>query len=197
MFKNITIKSLALLTLSALLMGLAVDFMILGEVGGDAMTTLVDGISRVTHLGVSSINWWVNMVFIILAFILMREKSGVGTVAYPLICSLGMKLFFMVLPEISGIALQYVYFTVGLIVMCISIGISVYCDCGGNGLILVCLSVSEKLHIDYSWGKSVVDAIMLIGGMLLGGSYGLGTIASVLLVGKISGWMIQKFEFLK
>lgn len=181
-----------------LLVGLALygagcAMMVRAGIGIDPWTVFAQGVSLQTGIG---IGWVTNIVgfLVLLLWIPLRQKPGVGTLANILLVGTSMQATLAVFPAIDGFALQVLVFLLGMMLVAVASGLYIGADFGPgprDGLM-------TGLRARFGWpiwaARLVVEASVLLAGWLLGGSVGLGTILFALGIGPLVHRTLPLFD---
>jgi len=181
-----------------LLVGLALygagcAIMVRAGIGLDPWTVFAQGVSLQTGIG---IGWVTNIVgfLVLLLWIPLRQKPGVGTLANILLVGTSMQATLAVFPAIDGFALQVLVFLLGMMLGAVASGLYIGADFGPgprDGLM-------TGLRARFGWpiwaARLVVEASVLLAGWLLGGSVGLGTILFALGIGPLVHRTLPLFD---
>lgn len=181
-----------------LLVGLALygagcAIMVRAGIGLDPWTVFAQGVSLQTGIG---IGWVTNIVgfLVLLLWIPLRQKPGVGTLANILLVGTSMQATLAVFPAIDGFALQVLVFLLGMMLVAVGSGLYIGADFGPgprDGLM-------TGLRARFGWpiwaARLVVEASVLLAGWLLGGSVGLGTILFALGIGPLVHRTLPLFD---
>lgn len=181
-----------------LLVGLALygagcAIMVRAGIGLDPWTVFAQGVSLQTCIG---IGWVTNIVgfLVLLLWIPLRQKPGVGTLANILLVGTSMQATLAVFPAIDGFALQVLVFLLGMMLVAVASGLYIGADFGPgprDGLM-------TGLRARFGWpiwaARLVVEASVLLAGWLLGGSVGLGTILFALGIGPLVHRTLPLFD---
>lgn len=181
-----------------LLVGLALygagcAIMVRAGIGLDPWTVFAQGVSLQTGIG---IGWVTNIVgfLVLLLWIPLRQKPGVGTLANILLVGTSMQAMLAVFPAIDGFALQVLVFLLGIMLVAVASGLYIGADFGPgprDGLM-------TGLRARFGWpiwaARLVVEASVLLAGWLLGGSVGLGTILFALGIGPLVHRTLPLFD---
>ncbi len=181
-----------------LLVGLALygagcAIMVRAGIGLDPWTVFAQGVSLQTGIG---IGWVTNIVgfLVLLLWIPLRQKPGVGTLANILLVGTSMQATLAVFPAIDGFALQVLVFLLGMMLVAVASGLYIGADFGPgprDGLM-------TGLRARFGWpiwaARLVVEASVLLAGWLLGGSVGLGTILFALGIGQLVHRTLPLFD---
>lgn len=181
-----------------LLVGLALygagcAIMVRAGIGLDPWTVFAQGVSLQTGIG---IGWVTNIVgfLVLLLWIPLRQKPGVGTLANILLVGTSMQATLAVVPAIDGFALQVLVFLLGMMLVAVASGLYIGADFGPgprDGLM-------TGLRARFGWpiwaARLVVEASVLLAGWLLGGSVGLGTMLFALGIGPLVHRTLPLFD---
>ncbi len=167
-----------------LLFGAGCALMVQAGIGLDPWTVLAEGISRQTGIG---IGWVANLLgfLVLLLWIPLRQRPGVGTVANIALVGTSMQLTLGVVPPPDGWLAQGAVFFAGLLAVGVASGLYIGARFGPgprDGLM-------TGLHARFGWPiwacRLVVEATVLVAGWLLGGTVGLGTVLFAVLIGPL------------
>ena len=177
-------QRIAHLLVGLALYGAGCAIMVRAGIGLDPWTVFAQGVSLQTGIG---IGWVTNIVgfLVLLLWIPLRQKPGVGTLANILLVGTSMQATLAVFPAIDGFALQVLVFLLGMMLVAVASGLYIGADFGPgprDGLM-------TGLRARFGWpiwaARLVVEASVLLAGWLLGGSVGLGTILFALGIGPL------------
>lgn len=152
--------------------------------GVDPWTVFAQGISIHTGLG---IGWVTNIVgfLVLLLWIPLRQKPGIGTIANILIVGTSMQVVLLLMPPVSGLAAQVVVLLGGIITVAVASGLYIGARFGPgprDGLM-------TGLHARAGWPiwacRATVELTVLVIGWFLGGTVGIGTVLFALLIGPL------------
>lgn len=172
----------AQLLVGLILFGVGCAVMVQAGVGLDPWTVFAQGLSRQTGIG---IGWIANIVgfLVLLVWIPLRQKPGIGTVANILLVGTSMQLAIDVLPLAHGFLVQVAVFLGGVALVAVASGLYIGANFGPgprDGLM-------TGLHARLGWpiwaARLGVEATVLAAGWLLGGTVGLGTVLFAVLIG--------------
>ncbi|MCS5713958.1 hypothetical protein NVV95_05270 [Herbiconiux sp. CPCC 205716] len=174
------------LLVGLMLYGFAEALMIRGAVGIDPWTVFAQGLSRSTGLSIGLLTNLIGLA-VLLAWIPLRQRPGLGTVLNVLLLGPFMELGLWLLPVPGSLPLQVLSFAAGLLLLAVASGVYIGARLGPgprDGLM-------TGLHARLGWpiwlGRTLVEATVLGAGWLLGGDVGFGTLAFALLIGPLCG----------
>lgn len=152
--------------------------------GVDPWTVFAQGLSVRTGIG---IGWITNIVgfLVLLLWIPLRQKPGVGTIANILLVGTSMQIVLGVVPQVSGFVAQFATLLGGIILVAIASGLYIGAHFGPgprDGLM-------TGMHARLGWPiwlcRALVEVSVLIVGWLLGGTVGIGTVLFAVLIGPL------------
>lgn len=167
------------------LYGVGIAFMVRAEIGVAPWDVLTQGISKQTGLPFGLITNLVG-VLVLLLWIPIRQRPGVGTVLNVLLVGPSAQLMLWLVPEQTELWVRIPMFVVGLLVVGIATGLYIGARLGPgprDGLM-------TGLHTKLGWPiwqvRTIIEVTVLAIGWVLGGNVGVGTVAFALLIGPIA-----------
>jgi len=162
--------------------GFAIALMVRAGIGVAPWDVLTQGIAVQTGLPFGIITNIVG-VLVLLLWIPIRQKPGIGTVLNVLLVGPSAEIGLAVLPTPEGLVMQILFFVAGLVLLAIATGLYIGARFGPgprDGLM-------TGIHHKYGWKiwivRTVIEVTVLSIGWLLGGNVGFGTLAFALLIG--------------
>ncbi|HYI52176.1 MAG TPA: hypothetical protein VEX42_11470 [Microbacterium sp.] len=152
--------------------------------GVDPWTVFAQGLSIHTGIG---IGWITNILgfLVLLLWIPLRQKPGIGTVANILLVGTSMQVVLWVVPPITGIAAQIGLLVGGILLVALASGLYIGARFGPgprDGLM-------TGLHARFGWPiwtcRALVEISVLAIGWVLGGTVGIGTVLFAALIGPL------------
>lgn len=181
------------LVVGLILFGIGCAVMVDAGIGLDPWTVFAEGVSKNTGIG---IGWVVSITgfLVLLLWIPLRQKPGVGTVANILVVGAAMQFALPLISTPDGWPAQLVMFIAGTILVGVASGIYIGARLGPgprDGLM-------TGIHRRWGWpiwaGRLIVEATVLVTGWLLGGTIGLGTVLFAVLIGPIVHVSLPLFD---
>ena len=165
------------------LFGMSLALMVRANLGLGPWDVLHQGISR--HLG-----WPIGTVtiavsaLVLLAWIPLRQRPGVGTIANVVVVGLAVDATLAILPQPDLLAARAGLLVSGIVLNAVATGLYIGANLGPSprdGLMtgLAARGVSLRL------ARTVIEVGVLVLGFALGGTVGLGTIAYALAIGPL------------
>jgi uncharacterized membrane protein YczE/MFS family permease len=183
------------LQLGLCLYGVAAAMMVRSNLGLDPWNVFHQGLSLKTgmSLGTASI---IMGVLVMLAWIPLRQKPGLGTLFNIFVIGLSMDAALAVLPEITGLPLRLAFMTAGVTLT--AMGGAAYIGAGmgtgpRDGLMI---GLNQRLGWSIRVSRMLIEVSVLVGGWLLGGSVGLGTVVFAVGIGPLIQIFLPWFQAL-
>lgn len=164
------------------LYGFGIALMIRGAIGVAPWDVLTQGIALQTGWSFGLITNVVG-VLVLLLWIPIRQKPGIGTVLNVLLVGPSAQVGLWIIPEIDDLFSRVVLFAGGLAMVAIATGLYIGARFGPgprDGLM-------TGIHRRWGWKiwivRTAIEVTVLTIGWLLGGNVGIGTLAFALLIG--------------
>ena len=187
------VRDYLIMIIGAIVIGIGVAFIVSGNVGGDAMTTFEQGLTKTFHISLPIAMIIANGIFVVLLLVFAKENISIDTVLSPLFISVGSKIGLLFVPTIEGMVIRYVFFLIGLFIAGIGIAIGAQSATGSNPYDGFVLALSKKTNKSFSVVRPVMDAGLLIIGVLLKGTFGVGTFIAIFCMGPVADFFIKIF----
>ena len=187
------ILRLARLIPGLLLYGIADAFMIEAALGVDSWTVFAQGISVRTGLSIGLLTNIIGL-FVLLLWIPLRQKPGLGTVLNILLVGPGIELGLWLLPSPGALWLRVAYFVAGLLLLAVASGIYIGANLGPGPRDGLMTGIHARFGTPLWVGRTAVEVTVLAIGWVLGGNVGLGTVAFALLIGPLCNITLPLFD---
>ena len=166
--------------------GIAIAMMIRAAIGVSPWDVLSQGVSLQTGIPFGFVTNLIGVV-VLLLWIPIRQKPGIGTVLNVLLIGPSAELGLWLIPEQTDLFSQVLLFAGGLSLLAIATGLYIGARFGPgprDGLM-------TGIHHKWGWKlwivRTSIEVIVLTIGWLLGGNVGIGTLAFALLIGPMVG----------
>ncbi|WP_374974521.1 YitT family protein [Microbacterium trichothecenolyticum] len=152
--------------------------------GVDPWTVFAQGLSVRTGIG---IGWITNIVgfFVLLLWIPLRQKPGVGTIANILLVGTSMQIVLGVVPPVSGFAPQLATLLGGIVLVAVASGLYIGAHFGPGPRDGLMTGMNARLGWPIWVCRALVEVSVLLVGWLLGGTVGIGTVLFAVLIGPL------------
>ena len=164
--------------------GVGVAFTKQANLGLGPWDVLNDGLSQLTgiELGTASI---IVGALVLLLWIPIREKPGVGTVTNIVLIGAFMDMALGVVRSASGVLLQSVWLIAGLLLIGLGSVLYLGSQLGAGPRDGLMLGLSRKTGWSLHLSRTALEVSVLVAGWLLGGAVGVGTVLIALTVGPV------------
>jgi uncharacterized membrane protein YczE len=177
-------RRVAQLLLGLILYGIGCAMTVEAGLGVDPWTVLAEGISIHTGIG---IGWIANILgfFVLLLWIPLRQRPGVGTIANILLVGTSMQIALWVFPPIDGVWAQFAVLLSGIVVVAIASGLYIGAHFGPGPRDGLMTGMHKRLGWPIWTCRALVELSVLLIGWLLGGTVGIGTVLFAGLIGPL------------
>lgn len=182
-------RSIRLLT-GLVLFGLGLALLVQARLGLDPWTVLTQGIAERTGLTLGAITVVLSLV-VLLVWIPLRERPGLGTVANALVVGPVLDLGIAVIPAPDALAVRLVFLVVAVLV--VAVGTGLYVGAGwGPGPRDGLMTGLARRGLPLFAARALIEGTVLLVGWLLGGSVGLATVVFALAIGPLVGRALSR-----
>lgn len=181
------------LLIGLVLFGAGIGFMVRAKIGVPPWDVLATGIMAKTGIPFGYVTVIVS-VFVLLLWIPIREKPGIGTVLNTLIVGFVAQIVHDLLPYSEALWVRIPLFTAGLLTIALATGLYIGAQFGPgprDGLMTGLHRITGKPI----WlVRTALEVLVLGAGWLLGGDVGFGTLAFALFIGPLSDPTMRWFD---
>ena len=180
------------LLLGLVLCGVAFAAIVQAELGLDPWDVLHEGLADRLGLGIGLVTTLLGFV-VLLAWIPLRERIGVGTVANALIIGTVVDLLLPHLPVADDLPTRWALLVIGLLVIGPAIGLYIGARLGPGPRDGIMTGIAQR-------GPSIrlvrtgIELVALAAGFALGGTVGIGTVLFALTVGPNAQFWLHRLD---
>lgn len=165
--------------------GISAAMMVRARLGLDPWDVLHQGIAHRTGHAIGTVSVVVG-VFVLVLWLPIRQRPGLGTVSNVLVVGLAMNQALRVLPDQHGIGAQLAML-IGAIVLCgLATGMYISAGLGPGPRDGLMTGYALRTGLSIRLTRTVLELTVLGVGWLLGGSVGLGTVLFAVGIGPLS-----------
>ena len=178
------------LLLGLVLFGLALALLVRADLGLDPWTVFSSGVSRHVHLTLGEVTIASSLV-VLLLWIPLRQRPGVGTVANALVVGPVLDLGVALLPSPHALAVRALFLVLAVVLVAVGTGFYVGVGWGPgprDGLMTGLIQLGLPLYV----ARTLIEGTVLVIGWLLGGTVGLATVVYALAVGPLVGRVLPR-----
>ena len=177
-------RRIAQLLVGLFLYGAGCALTVEAGLGVDPWTVFAQGLSVRTGIG---IGWITNIVgfFVLLLWIPLRQKPGIGTIANILLVGTSMQIVLGIVPPVSGFAVQLATLLGGIVLVAVASGLYIGAHFGPGPRDGLMTGMNARLGWPIWLCRALVEVSVLLVGWLLGGTVGIGTVLFAGLIGPL------------
>jgi uncharacterized membrane protein YczE len=166
------------------LYGAGIALVVEAGLGVDPWTVLAQGVSL--HIGVG-VGWVTNIVglAVMLIWIPLRQRPGIGTVTNILIVGTAMQLVLTALAPVTGLLPRIALLVAGIVTVAVASGLYLGARFGAGPRDGLMTGLRARLGWPIWLARASVELTVLGIGWLLGGDVGIGTVAFALAIGPL------------
>lgn len=183
------IRRVPRLVLGLALFGFGIALMVLADLGLSPWEVLHQGISRTTGVPIGTVGI-ITGLLVLLLWIPLRERLGIGTVLNVLLIGIVIDLTLWLAPiEPTTAWHQWVLLVVGMLLIAVASGLYIGVGLGPgprDGL----MTGIGKRGVPVGVARGAIELTVLGLGFLLGGTVGIGTVLFAFGIGPLVGWML-------
>lgn len=164
------------------LFGTGEAMIVAAHLGCSPWTVLAQGAATRTHLPVGVATNLIGAV-VLLAWIPLRQRPGVGTVANVLVVGTALDVATTMLPHPASLSTQVVQCVAGILVVALGSGLYLTCGLGPGPRDGLMTGLARVRQWPLGLVRTAIETVILALGWALGGMAGLGTLLFVVLIG--------------
>jgi uncharacterized membrane protein YczE len=187
------VRRLPALVVGLALFGLAISLLVRADLGLNPWEVFHQGISIRTGIPMGTVAILLG-VPILLLWLPLGERPGVGTLLNVLIVGTSVNVFLTLIPRADGLTAQLVMMAAGIAVYAFATGLYLATDLGPgprDGLM-------TAIHRRFGWRiaptRAAIEIVVLVIGFALGGTIGFGTIVFALAIGPLTELALRVFD---
>lgn len=173
--------------------GVGLGLMVCAAVGIPPWDVLAQGLSKFTGLNFGTITVLVGVVVLIL-WIPLREKPGIGTVLNVLVLGPVAQLVIWVVPDTESLFIRIPLFILGILCVALGTGLYIGPQFGPGPRDGLMTGLHRVFAIPVWVARTGIEVSVLLIGWILGGDVGFGTLAFALFIGPLSGPSMRWFD---
>ena len=164
------------------LFGVGDGLLVIADLGVSPWTVLAQGVSVRTGvpIGVATL---IVSVAVMLLWIPIRERPGLGTIANILIIAGALQLVVSFVPHPTGLPARFALVLAGIALIGIGSGFYLTCNLGPGPRDGWMTGLHHRTGIPVARVRLAIEVTVLAAGWLLGGTVGIGTLIFALLIG--------------
>jgi len=186
-------RRIAQLIVGVYLYGVGIALMVRAGIGVAPWDVLTLGIEKQTGLEFGMITV-ITSVFVLLLWIPIRQKPGIGTLTNVLLVGPSAQLSLEFIPPIEGLVYQVLVFLAGLLMLAIATGLYIGARFGPGPRDGLMTGIHNRWGVKIWIARTSIEVVVLSIGWVLGGNVGIGTLAFALLIGPLVNITIPRLR---
>lgn len=186
-------RRISQLLLGLFLYGIAIALIVRAAIGVAPWDVLTQGIALKTGWGFGVITIVIG-AFLLLLWIPLRQKPGIGTVLNVLLVGPAADFGLWIIPTDLDLWARILLFAAGLFVLALATGLYLGARFGAGPRDGLMTGIHERTGWPIWVGRTGIEVTVLAIGWILGGNVGIGTVLFAVLVGPLCGITIPWFR---
>jgi uncharacterized membrane protein YczE len=179
-------RRIAQLLAGLFLYGIAIAMMLRGGLGASPWDVLSQGVVLLSGLNFAIVTNAIG-VLVLLLWIPIRQRPGVGTVANVLLIGPSIEVGLWMLPTPEGLWQQILLLAGGLALLAVATGLYIGARFGPGPRDGLMTGIHRRTGLPVWVVRTAIEVTVLAIGWLLGGTVGVGTLAFALMIGPMVG----------
>lgn len=179
-------RRLVQLYLGLVLYGLSMALLVRSELGVMPWDVLHQGLARQTGLSLGTVTILVGVV-VLLAWVPLRERPGVGTVSNVVVIGLAVDAALAVMPRVEALPLQVVLAVAGVVLNGFATAAYIGVHLGPGPRDGLMTGLVRQTGGSVRLVRTAIEVVVVASGWLLGGTLGVVTVLYALTI----GWLVH------
>lgn len=177
-------RRIAQLLIGLVLYGIAVALMLRGAIGVEPWTVFSQGVAIHLPLSIGTLTVVIGAL-VLLAWIPLRQRPGIGTIANVIVLGPAIDLGLLIVPPVEPLLPRIAIFAGGLLLLAIASGLYIGARFGPGPRDGLMTGLVARTGRPIWMIRTGLEVTVLAIGWLLGGTVGLGTVAFAVLIGPL------------
>jgi uncharacterized membrane protein YczE len=170
--------------------GIGIAFMKQSQLGLSPWEVLHDGLAKVSGAQIGTVSILIG-VLVLLLWIPIREKPGIGTILNILIVGTVTNLTLVITPAANQLLLQIFWLVTGLLIIGLGSALYLGSRLGAGPRDGLMMAFHRRSGRSIRLVRSIIEISVLLIGWLIGGTVGIGTLAFAFGIGPIIQFMFR------
>jgi uncharacterized membrane protein YczE len=186
-------RRLPRLLLGLVAFGAGIALMVRSNIGLGPWDVLHQGIANRTGIPIGTVGILVGVV-LLAAFLPLRERFGIGTLANTVVIGVVIDLTLLVLPEATTPPFQLAAMVAGIVAVAVGSGAYIGAGLGPGPRDGLMTGLVRRTGVSIRVVRTGIELAALGLGVVLGGTFGVGTIVFALTIGPLVQVFLPRFE---
>ncbi|MCF8529799.1 MAG: YitT family protein [Candidatus Nanopelagicales bacterium] len=183
-------STLAVLILGLWLFGTGEALLVIADLGVGPWTVLAQGVSSRTPLDIGEATFVISLV-VLLAWIPLRERLGLGTIANAIVIATALQVMSSVIPHPDNPVVRIGAVLLGIALVGLGSGLYLTTNLGPGPRDGMMTGIHYRIGWPVAGVRLGIEVTVLVIGWFLGGTVGLGTVLFALLIGPFVGYGLK------
>ena len=170
--------------------GIGISFMKQSQLGLSPWEVLHDGLAKISGIQIGTVSIFIG-ILILLLWIPMQEKPGIGTILNILIVGTITNLTLPIIPIVGQLFLQIIWLVLGLLIIGLATALYLSSRLGAGPRDGLMMGFHRRSKWSIRLVRSIIEISVLAIGWLLHGAIGIGTVAFAFGIGPIIQLMFR------
>lgn len=171
--------------MGVVVLGCGIGLTVHAKIGVSSWDVLGVGLAKLTGLDFGLVTILTG-VAILLLWIPLKQKPGIGTLANVILVGTGAHLVLSLMPPVESLAWRIVLFTCGLLLAALGTGMYIGTRLGTGPRDGLMTGLNELTGLPIWLVRTMIEVTVLGAGWLLGGNVGIGTVVFALAIGPLT-----------
>ncbi|MFG3118229.1 YitT family protein [Streptomyces sp. NPDC048197] len=190
--RGVLARRLVQLYTGLVLYGVSMGLMLRADLGLEPWSVLNQGISRHTGLSIGTVTVAFGAL-ILLLWIPLRQRPGLGTVSNVVILGVVMDLTLAWFPELSSLGARIPLLAFAVVLNGAATGLYIAARFGPGPRDGLMTGLHLRTGRPVRLVRTCIEVTVLVAGFLLGGSIGVGTVLYALAIGPLAQFFLRRF----
>ncbi|MFC8721502.1 YitT family protein [Kitasatospora sp. NPDC057198] len=179
------------LAVGLVLYGVSMGLVLRSSLGGNPWDVFHQGLARHVRLSVGT---WVTLVgvLVLLLWIPLRQKPGIGTVGNVLVLGMAMDATLALVPHPHALAVRIPLLTAGILLNALATGLYIGARLGPGPRDGLMTGLHRRTGRSVRLIRTCIELTVLTAGIALGGTFGVGTVAYALAIGPLVQFLLPR-----
>jgi uncharacterized membrane protein YczE len=185
---------LARLVLGLVLFGFGLALMVIADLGLSPWDVFHQGVSFRTGIPIGTVVIITGLLLLLL-WIPLREKIGIGTIANAVVIGLTLDLSLLFLPDqLDQLSVRWLSMLIGVVLVAIGSGFYIGAGLGPGPRDGLMTGITRRTGRPLALVRAALEVSVLVAGWLLGGTVGIGTIVFAFGIGPLVHFFLRRLQ---
>lgn len=178
-------RRLTQLLVGLVLYGVSMALLVRSALGVMPWDVLHQGLARRLDLSLGLVTGMVG-VLVLLAWIPLRERPGIGTVANVIVISVAVDATLAVLPDVDVLVIRIAFAVVGIVLNAIATAAYIGVRLGPGPRDGLMTALVRRTGLSVRLVRTSLEVVVVVAGVILGGTLGIATVLYALAIGPLT-----------